>query len=311
LSARPEPPLTVTNALALLHRQHPTLIQATVRKRDDMSFANSFTDEKLPKIRQWLSAPDPSTNYQKALKLRQADTGGWFLKGREYTRWKTEATLPLWLYGIPGCGKTILCSAVLHNVLEYCQQGPERVAAYFFFDFKDVEKQHPGKMLCSLIWQLSQHSDKIPASLDDLFSSCESGKRQPSVDALQEVLRLMIQEFPQAYVVLDALDECAQRTELIEMLETIAGWRFQNLHLLVTSRRERDIESTLEEIVDDQSRICLQSALIDKDIQLYVRDRLATDKNLQKWRKDDVQQEIETVLKDRANGMYAFYSSLV
>lgn len=75
------------------------------------------------------------------------------------------------------------------------------------------------------------------------------------------------------------------------------------MHLLVTSRREPDIESTLEDIVNDQSRICLQSALVDKDIQRYVQDRLATDKLLQKWRKDDVRQEIEAVLKDGAKGM--------
>lgn len=121
----------------------------------------------------------------------------------------------------------------------------------------------------------------------------------------------MIPELPQAYVVLDALDECAQRAELMETLEIIAGWRLQNLHLLVTSRRERAIESTLEEIVDDQRRICLQSALVDKDIQRYIRQRLATDKTLQKWTKDDgVRQEIESVLRDGANGMYAFNLSL-
>lgn len=275
------------------------------------TLADSSVDEKLPKIRRWLSPPDPFTNYQKALKLRQAGTGGWFIESREYTRWKIEAPSCLWLYGIPGCGKTILCSAALRDVLRYCQDGSGRVAAYFFFDFNDVEKQDTGKMLRSLIWQLSQQSDQIPASLNDLFSSCESGQRQPSVDALQQVLRLIIQELPQAYIVLDALDECAQRTELMETLQTIAEWRLQSLHLLVTSRRVRDIESTLEEFVDDQSRICLQGALVDKDIHRYVQGRLATDKTLQKWRKDDVRQEIETVLRDGANGMYAFHSCLI
>jgi hypothetical protein len=277
-----------------------------------MTFADSSADEKLPKIRRWLSAPDSSTNYQKALKLRQADTGSWFLEGREYTRWRTEAASRLWLYGIPGCGKTILCSAILHDVLQYCQYSYGMVVAYFFFDFNDVEKQDLGKMLRSLIWQLSQQSGIIPASLDDLFSSCESGERQPSVDALQEVLRLMIQELPRAYVVLDALDECAQRIGLMETLQTIAGWRLQNLHLLLTSRRERDIESTLKEFVDDKSRICLQSALVDKDIRLYIQARLATDKTLQKWRRNDgIRKEIEDTLIDGANGMYAFNSSLI
>ncbi|KAF1973791.1 hypothetical protein BU23DRAFT_580048 [Bimuria novae-zelandiae CBS 107.79] len=72
----------------------------------------------------------------------------------------------------------------------------------------------------------------------------------------------------------------------METLETIAGWRLQNLHLL--------------------SRICLQSVLVDKDIQRYIRQRLATDKNLQKWTKDDgVRQEIKSILRDRANGIEA------
>ncbi|KAH8695894.1 hypothetical protein GQ44DRAFT_598393, partial [Phaeosphaeriaceae sp. PMI808] len=256
------------------------------------------------KIRRWLSAPDPSTNYQKALKLRQADTGGWFLEGREYTRWKTEAASRLWLYGIPGCGKTILCSAVLHDVLQYCHRSSRRVAAYFFFNFNDEQKRDPGKMLRSLICQLSQLSDNIPASLGDLFSSCESGQRQPSADALQEVLRLVIQELPQVYVILDALDECSQRAELMEMLETIVGWNLENLHLLLTSRRERDIESTLEGFVDAWHQICLQSALVNEDIQQYVQQRLSTDKTLYKWGKDDdARQEIEAALKDGAHGM--------
>lgn len=195
-------------------------------------------------------------------------------------------------------------------MLEYCQHSSERVAAYFFFDFNDVEKQDPGKMLRSLILQLLQEFDQIPGSLDDLFTCCESGLRQPSAYQLQDVLQSMIQEFREVYVVLDALDECAQREQRAELLGTlkiIAKWGLQNLHLLLTSRKERDIESTLEEFVDDQSRVCLQPALVDKDIQRYVRDRLATDKTLQKWKKDnDIRQEIETVLRNKADGMYAF-----
>jgi Cdc6-like AAA superfamily ATPase len=252
-----------------------------------------------------LSAPDPSTNYQKALKLRQADTGLWLLESDAYTDWKTSVTSPLWLYGIPGCGKTILSSTVLQDVLQYCQDDPGRVTAYFFFDFNNAQKQDPEMMVRSLLCQLSQQSIKIPASLDTLFSSCENGQRQPSTDALMNALKLMTQEFPQIYIVLDALDECAQRVELMEMFGTIMGWKLTNLHLVVTSRREHDIESSLEEFLDDQNRICLQSAVVDKDIQRYVRQRLSTDKRLRKWEKDaSTTRQIETVLMSGAKGMY-------
>jgi hypothetical protein len=179
------------------------------------------------------------------------------------------------------------------------------VTIYFYFDFNDKQKQDPELMLRSLVYQLLQQSIKTPASLDTLLFSCENGERPPSVPALLDALQQMIQDFPQVYVILDALDECAQRTDLMAMLEKIVRWQLPNLHLLFTSRRESDIESSLEDIVDQQNWICLQSELVDKDIQLYVRQRLFDDKNLRKWQKDiALRQEIVTALMQGARGMY-------
>lgn len=90
-------------------------------------------------------------------------------------------------------------------------------------------------------------------------------------------------------------------------LETIAGWRLNNLHLLFTSRREWEMERSLEEIVDCQNRIGLQSNVVDADIQQYIRQRLSDDKSLHKWAKDiAIRQEIETALMKKARGMYLF-----
>jgi hypothetical protein len=118
------------------------------------------------------------------------------------------------------------------------------------------------------------------------------------------VLQSMIQDIPQVYIVLDALDECIQHEELMDMLELMAGWKAPNLHLLVTSRRNRVIEGSLEGFVDVQNQICLQSAVVDKDIQRYVQQRLSDDKGLSKWDKDDaLRQEIESALIKGSKGM--------
>ncbi|CAG5158427.1 uncharacterized protein ALTATR162_LOCUS5073 [Alternaria atra] len=266
---------------------------------------NPTQDAWLNKIHHWLSAPDPSTNYQKALKQRQHNTGLWFLEGERYARWKTDTASSLWLYGIPGCGKTILSSTILQDLLQHRDSNPRHAVAYFYFDFNDVQKQDAEPMLRSLICQLSRQAIDVPASLDALFSSCEDGKRQPSLDALLQVACRTMQQLPQVYVMLDALDECAQRTELMEMLETITGWQFRNMHLIVTSRQERDIESSLEGFVDVRNSICLQSDIVDKDIQQYVRQRLSDDKGLSKWGKDVfLRQEIETALMEGSKGMF-------
>jgi hypothetical protein len=264
---------------------------------------SEMQDVKASKIRQWLSAPDQSLNYQKALKQRQEGTGRWLLESDQYDSWKADAASFLWLHGIPGCGKTILTSTILEDVLQQSDDG--KVVVYFFFDFNDVQKQNPELMLRSLTCQLLQQSVNIPASLDTLFSSCDSGQRQPSLHAILEVMQQMMQEFSDIYIVLDALDECSKRAELLEILEMIAAWHVQNLHVLLTSRRERDIENSLDTFVDSQNIVCLQSALVDRDIQKYIRQRLYNDRNLTKWRNDAiVRQEIETALTKGAHGMY-------
>lgn len=264
-------------------------------------------DEKLSKYRRWLSTPDPSFNYKKALKQRQADTGLWFLESEQYAKWKTAPASFLWLYGIPGCGKTILSSTIIENVFQYRGDDPGKMVIYFYFDFNDMKKQIPEVMVQSLVCQISQHYVNVPAALGALFSSCANGEQRPSLDACLQALRQMIEEFPQTFIILDALDECGTRAELMDILGSMMGWGLETLHILVTSRRERDIESSLECFVDKKNMVCLENALVDEDICTYVHQRLTNDKSLRKWQKDHkVWQNIEDALKIGARGMCVF-----
>lgn len=266
---------------------------------------NTVLDQGLNKIRAWLAPPDPSTNYRGALKQREADTGFWFLNGERYAQWHLKGPTMIWAYGIPGCGKTVLSATIIENVLRRCEDDPGKAVAYFYFDFKDEQKQRPELMLRSLICQLSQQCVKTPRKLESLFSSCEGTRQQPTTDALLDVLRDMIQEYPQTCIILDALDECENRPELMLLLEQIIGWELENMHLLVTGRKVRDIQDSLEPLLAQDDIICLESALVDKDIRKYVRGRLLEDRNLRKWQKDsDICDEIQNVLMKGARGMY-------
>ncbi|KAI1528603.1 vegetative incompatibility protein HET-E-1, partial [Pyrenophora tritici-repentis] len=232
--------------------------RAIKRLRQKVQRPMKDIEVRLGKICSWLSAPDPSTNYHKAHKQRQAKTGLWLLESAKFAEWKERATSRLWLYGIPGCGKTILSSTIIEHLLQHCHDDTSIVTAYFYFDFNDTQKQDPELMLRSLLCQFLQRSVVIPKGVDALFLSCENGKRQPSLHALLEVTREAAQEFAHVYVVLDALDECTQRSELMDMLDTVAGWQLNKLHLLMTSRKERDIETSLESYVREEDAVCLQ-----------------------------------------------------
>jgi hypothetical protein len=239
-------------------------------------------EERLSKICSWLSAPDPFINYHKALKQRQAETRLWLLHNARFAEWKGRAASRLWLYGIPGCGKTILSSTIIKHLLQHCQDDARAVAAYFYFNFNDAQKQDPELMLRSLLSQLLQRSVTIPKSVDVLFSACDNGHRQPSLHALLDVLPQVMQQFTHVYVVLNALNECTQRPELVDMLETVAGWQLNNMHLLMTSRKEWDIESSLESFVKEEDIISLQREVVDNNIHRYVQQRLSNDKTLAK-----------------------------
>jgi hypothetical protein len=125
------------------------------------------------------------------------------------------------------------------------------------------------------------------------------------------MLHATLLHLPQSYLVLDALDECSDRTGLMRVIERTAEWQHERLHLLVTSRKEREIEVSLECIVDGHNIISLEREIVDKDIQKYVRQRLADDKDLRKWQNDpDTRVEIEKTLMTGAHGMYIHFRSI-
>lgn len=69
---------------------------------------NEVAENKKNEIIRWLSPTDPTTNQAAARKKHEDQTGKWFTKGEEYSKWKENSNSFLWLHGIAGCGKTIL-----------------------------------------------------------------------------------------------------------------------------------------------------------------------------------------------------------
>ena len=176
--------------------------------------------------------------------------------------------------------------------------------AYFYFDFNDEKKQQYGRMLRSLILQLVRCREAVPAAIESLYSSCARGSTQPADGPLLDVLKDIIQGFDKIFIVLDAMDECQKRYELLGALEIICSWELQNLHLLATSRKEKDITDTLNALVQDSNKIMVQGSSVNDDIRAYVRSRLQNDHCLRRWQKQSkVQDEIEIRIMEKVDGM--------
>lgn len=274
---------------------------------------NSQIDELRQKIREWLSAPDPSSNYIKALRDRYEATGSWFLATDTYSNWLSTPTSLVWMHGIPGCGKTVLSSTVIQNISKYCESRTGSIVLYFYFDFNDIEKQKYAKMLRSLVTQLCSQCANTPKVLESLYSSCRNGEQQPTDSSLLAALCQMIGQFEDVYVILDALDECLERQELLASIQQLIRCNDGRIHILTTSRMEKDIEESMEPFTNNREKIRIRSMLIDNDIRSYVRGRLQTDPTLKRWQKQPkMQKEIEDTLMDKTDGMWvSCYISII
>lgn len=260
-------------------------------------------DDNWENISKWLSAPDPSVNLNSACKKRNAETGSWLLNSKQYLDWQTHPNSFLWLHGFPGCGKTVLSSTIVKDVLRNSMNNSHLAVAYFFFDFNDHQKQLSDNMVRSIVTQLSRQNQDTSNVLITLFSSCK-GREQPTTNALMAALQQMTQGSDDVYIILDALDECEDRFELLKIIEVMNQWKLDKVHVLVTSRKEKDIEELLGPLIEDEKEISIQSALVNDDIRAFVRERLKTDSQLRRWKsRPQVQQEIEDALMSKVAGM--------
>jgi len=117
-------------------------------------------------------------------------------------------------------------------------------------------------------------------------------------------LQAMSSQVSEVTVVLDALVEAQKREDLLLWMRSFTTSKHTNIHLIMTARREQDIESALREWTRPYEIISIQHTDVNDDIHAYVRTRIQQDVGLERWRsRGDVQKEIETSLMKKAGGM--------
>ena len=184
--------------------------------------------------------------------------------------------------------------------------------AYFYFDFRDLNKQSCHDLLLSLVSQLSTRSGPHCDILHRVYKTHEKGARQPSDDALKECLKEMLRLPGQGpiFIVLDALDECpdscgipSPRDEVLQLVKEFVDLDLKELHICVTSRSEVDIRAVLEPLAFRSVSLHDESGQ-KTDIEDYVRNvvNLSPSMAMRRWRDDDKSLVIET-LTERADGM--------
>ena len=185
--------------------------------------------------------------------------------------------------------------------------------AYFYFDFRDINKKTCHDLLLSLIFQFSTRSSSCCDILRHVYTTHENGIRQPSDDTLKkclkEMLRVLAHQGP-TFIIMDALDECpdysgfpSPRHEVLQLVKELVELGLHELHIFATSRPEVNIRSVLEPLAFRSVSLHDESGQ-KNDIVDYVRSVVALSPStaMRRWRTDDKNLVIET-LTERADGM--------
>jgi hypothetical protein len=297
-------------------------------------------------LRKWVSPPDPSTNHNIACGASHKQMAKWFFEGSKIKEWKSCGSL-LWIHGkrtlflslisrrflmVPSSGSgswqehTLVrfyasgfksrssfspSSSIIQDAFSLREAGPA-IVAYFYFDFRDKDKQNRHSLLLSLVNQLSTRSDPCCDKLSRLFVDHDNGADKPSDDVLMRCLKEMLTILVQnpTYVIIDALDECpntfgipSHRAQVLALVKELSGLHLPNLRICITSRPEIDIKTSLGPLTSHS--VSLHDEIGQKnDIVDYIKSVVYSDADtmMKKWRADEKDLVIRT-LTERVDGM--------
>ncbi|KAF7912633.1 uncharacterized protein EAF01_001654 [Botrytis porri] len=271
-------------------------------------YQDSLEFQERETLLRWLS----TIPYRKHHKLKRSErlegSCEWLLNSADYIQWKDSSVSSiLWLNGIAVCVKSLPA------------WGTAAPVAYFYCsrDTAEPERAKPEEVLRSILEQVSSNTANLPIRkpVVEVYKKLRKENRglspqeRLSLDETTEVLLKILQIDP-FYVVIDALDECdpSERYSLIESLKTIIDESASVVKVFISSRRDYDIVSQLEE----SPCILIQPSHISKDIEDYVmkevfeaieKKRIVKGKLLPEEKKK-IEQQIAQALIDRSQGMF-------
>ncbi|KAJ5353699.1 hypothetical protein N7541_006263 [Penicillium brevicompactum] len=224
----------------------------------------------------WMSDA-PYSDHQRALQKKKTDdTGVWLLDLPEYNNWKTTPGSLLWLPGISGCGKSVLCSTVIQDIQADCSLDPSKFLGYWYFQFGVDATQNIDAMIRSLIRQLSR--SPVASEVTKIWKDHHLKGSQPDTNAVSDVFDDLLSHLTSdVYLVFDALDECPENEEskeralVLDFFERLLERQGKEarVHILVTSRPEQDIKERLDQF----SKIDLEAHLAE-DVKTFVNSCL-------------------------------------
>ena len=113
---------------------------------------------------------------------------------------------------------------------------------------------------------------EFPVAVQNLYDHYADQEKPLDTYELLEVLLSLSARQRRTFIIVDALDEAADKAHVLEILSLIAERKLENLHVLVSSRLELEIKKVVDPIAT--ASVHMAGPDLYRDITLYVQQYL-------------------------------------
>ncbi|RPA71660.1 hypothetical protein BJ508DRAFT_88068 [Ascobolus immersus RN42] len=266
-------------------------------ERIDREAIKKLEAERKSRLLKWLSPYLYDSKHQESREKYTEGTGHWVLEDPQILSWMENQGSKLWIYGIPGAGKTILASTIITH-LESTRRAKDTLVAFFYCQYNREHANDPVRIARSILAQFLSLLDDQSLFRDFLgLFDCEERTQAPpeSIDIILSLITDALSLYARAYVIVDGIDECSSdvRYKLLGFLRGLS--KLESIHLLLVSRNEADIRSSFGGYstmsldgrpgLKDDMRIAVDLELgneqkwghLDKQLHLLIKETLIRD----------------------------------
>ncbi|KXH43898.1 hypothetical protein CSAL01_01814 [Colletotrichum salicis] len=142
--------------------------------------------------------------------------------------------------------------------------------------------------------------------LEDLYTSHKCGSDQPNSSNLSDCFLAMLKQPPKVFVLIDALDECSERKEILAWVRGFGSSPYlAHVKLLITGRPEVESQQQIPPVIGPDNSVSLHLKSVDADIRSYVDCQLRDRAGFKRWVSDpEVLETISQEVGDKADGIH-------
>ncbi|KAJ6086758.1 hypothetical protein N7467_005672 [Penicillium canescens] len=282
-------------------------------------YTRNVEQQQFIELLTWISSVPYSQHHATHSESRLPESTKWLLKHPRYIDWNESSTSSiLLLHGIPGSGKTNIASSVVDFFLDYKSRNPLAAPLAYFYcgDSKiGIGRADPQEIMRCLTRQLAVIDRQKREVHEDVVFEYQRKIAEAKLDGVH-VPRLKIPQCADlilgilgsnpATIVIDGVDEIeeSRRHELLDALKRIRDESASVVKIFLSSREDRTILTRLS----DALMLRVEEGDTRQDMELFVKDRLASAISTQRLLGGDVpqdlQQKLTAFLLERSGGMF-------